>query len=582
MVDVTDYTYPFDRTGKALSNKVGPERHTLDSVAWTDYNIAIPKFAPFFTESMKVFRVDNGEELIQGVDWVEMWYFDAASGEIGARIYGGLLFYDNEADYEIELREYQTIGGPWTLDAQGLAKLLATKLLNPILTRWEQVVELPFEFPPLDHEHDVTDLTTLQDLLDKLESIRQAILTKTGANLDLHIADHNNPHVVTKDHVNLGLVMNYPMAQLADIALDKLTNSTYMNPPMTAELIRLIAIAALNSHINDKNDPHDVTKAQVGLSLVDNFATAGVDDIVAGATATNKFTTPNIVEAMITAIALAALGQHTSDFANPHRTSAGQVGAFTKQETIDRINQALAGAGGSLDAATLQGSSLQQVIDNVLNQTNTLINNAKPGIVNDVVAIVSQQTAPDSLKLGGLTSAEWDAKIANASSDAGLKAFFPPLADTTETYTRIATFSPVKDDINIQGDIMVFITGGNAPANTSGAATELLITSGDITKCRANAMSDAPSDSTFYGVDLMSTLGYWEIWMRSPAKRKGVNLFTTNSDYLLIADTVTVQATAPAGAVLFGSDTFAKESTVSALLTGMTTAFNNASALLDA
>lgn len=56
--------------------------------------------------------------------------------------------------------------------------------------------------------------------------------------------------------------------------------------------IKISAVSsALNSHINNKSNPHQVNKDQIGLGNVDNFATATPDETKAG-TANNLYITP--------------------------------------------------------------------------------------------------------------------------------------------------------------------------------------------------------------------------------------------------------------------------------------------------
>lgn len=78
-------------------------------------------------------------------------------------------------------------------------------------------------------------------------------LDAAGADLSAHVQDKNNPHEVTKAQVGLGQVDN-----TADI--DK--------PVSTAQQ------AAIDAHANRTDNPHNVTKAQVGLGSVDNTSDA--------------------------------------------------------------------------------------------------------------------------------------------------------------------------------------------------------------------------------------------------------------------------------------------------------------------
>lgn len=68
----------------------------------------------------------------------------------------------------------------------------------------------------------------------------------------------------------------------------------------------LEAIEALEDHADNKDNPHSVTKAQVGLGSVDNNATATQAEAESG-TATNKFVTPQRVAQAITKLAAGAV-----------------------------------------------------------------------------------------------------------------------------------------------------------------------------------------------------------------------------------------------------------------------------------
>ena len=67
--------------------------------------------------------------------------------------------------------------------------------------------------------------------------------------LKTHVSDKNNPHGVTKSQVGLGNV----------------DNTTDVNKPVSTK-----QQAAIDAHANKKDNPHGVTKSQVGLDKVDN------------------------------------------------------------------------------------------------------------------------------------------------------------------------------------------------------------------------------------------------------------------------------------------------------------------------
>lgn len=93
---------------------------------------------------------------------------------------------------------------------------------------------------------------------------------ETNTNLTNHIDDKSNPHEVTKDQVGLGNVDN---------------TSDANKPISTATQNALDQITTdLGNHIDDKENPHAVTKAQVGLDNVDN--TSDLDKPISTATQT--------------------------------------------------------------------------------------------------------------------------------------------------------------------------------------------------------------------------------------------------------------------------------------------------------
>ncbi|WP_349652003.1 hypothetical protein [Lactococcus lactis] len=67
--------------------------------------------------------------------------------------------------------------------------------------------------------------------------------------------------------------------------------------------------ANLASHLADKNNPHKVTAAQVGLDKVDNVKQASKVEF----------------------------DSHTSDISNPHKVTATQVGAYSKDESDKKL-----------------------------------------------------------------------------------------------------------------------------------------------------------------------------------------------------------------------------------------------------
>lgn len=107
-----------------------------------------------------------------------------------------------------------------------------------------------------DVELEISDVNDLQDKLEE-----------NSSNLTNHTENKSNPHDVTKDQVGLGNVdntsdINKPVSTATQTALDNL------NKELSQDISEVDN--KIEEHIKNTENPHSVTKEQVGLGLVDN------------------------------------------------------------------------------------------------------------------------------------------------------------------------------------------------------------------------------------------------------------------------------------------------------------------------
>lgn len=185
--------------------------------------------------------------------------------------------------------------------------------------------------------------------------VAQAITSQIGNAFQAHITNYNNPHQTTAAQVGLGNVSNFPLATVPDAQAGS-SNAEYMTPFLVAAAITSQALAPLNAHINNINNPHQTTQAQVGLGNVSNYATATNAQGQAG-TATNLFMTPASTAAAVAGQVGNAFQAHITNYSNPHQTTAAQVGLGNCNNTSDlnkpisNATQAALNAKASLNAA---------------------------------------------------------------------------------------------------------------------------------------------------------------------------------------------------------------------------------------
>ncbi|MEC2153108.1 hypothetical protein P9G40_05690 [Bacillus velezensis] len=139
-------------------------------------------------------------------------------------------------------------------------------------------------------------------------------MEKQNFDLKMHTLNTENPHQVTKEQVGLSNVINEEQATKVDF----------------------------DSHLDDKENPHSVTKSQVGLSKVDNVQQATKTDF--DAHLEDKENPHGVTKAQIGLSAVtndvqakkADFDQHTSDTSNPHNVTALQIGLGN----VENIQQA--------------------------------------------------------------------------------------------------------------------------------------------------------------------------------------------------------------------------------------------------
>ena len=302
-------SYPFDPSGALSTNLITGEEQSL-ALSNNGYMFIVPFAGPYFKSSLKVVQYPGAKVLKEGVDYACTHYFKSASLSCAKPIYGSITFYNKLISGKVQL-QYQTVGGEWVINQTKALSILANTLLNPRIAYWEQIVDLPYAFPPIEHAWSVDDLVGMSQVVAALQDITSAIAGNvvtggTGSNggsatLAAHLADYNNPHRVNKTHIGLGLVQNYGVATESEAELG-FVKTVYMTPYLTKLAIAAQAASALAGHLNDVLNPHQVTKAQVGLGSVENYAVATSGELTDG-TSTTAYMTPLGTKQMINTFA---------------------------------------------------------------------------------------------------------------------------------------------------------------------------------------------------------------------------------------------------------------------------------------
>jgi hypothetical protein len=387
--------YPLDLTGESPTNKIVGE---VRLIASNNERAFVPSAGPFYTESMVIRNAETGEPLTPVDDYILVQPFQQASLRSGKDVQSAVVI-KVEAPIEVSF-DYQVVGGEYSWNLTGLIELVEELNLDERPVKWGSIIGKPTGYPPAPHIHDIGDTYGWEYVVWQLERISQAILigdeashdeiraqilairtavendiAQVAADHDEHVNNTDNPHQVTKAQVGLGNVDNFITASdaeaLAGVRLDR-----FMTPAGVALLSERLADVAVSEHVADKTNPHGVTKAQVGLGNVDNFATASESQGISQ-TVNDKFMTPQRTYEAIMVHAGNLITAHTTNFNNPHQVTKAQVGLGSVQNlplasTVEAVE-------GSSNARYMTPVRVKEAIDaiagNLLNNHISNINN---------------------------------------------------------------------------------------------------------------------------------------------------------------------------------------------------------------
>lgn len=168
-------TYPVDMTGELASNLV-TESITLTTKNRDEFNIILPRCAPFFHDSVQIKKLDTEEVMTFGKDFYIGGIFEGITPytkynqQVGSIIV--LLDQWVAGNYEIK---YQTVGGDFILNETQFTQALKNAILNPLMVRWEDIHEKPIDFTPIKHYHPTDETNEYDDFINELGRVRQAL-----------------------------------------------------------------------------------------------------------------------------------------------------------------------------------------------------------------------------------------------------------------------------------------------------------------------------------------------------------------------------------------------------------------------
>lgn len=170
--------------------------------------------APFFSHNFKLYRAGSATPLVLGTDYVFAHSFDSFISEYRKNAFGSVILLKPFAG-DVLTADYDTIGSPFVLDEIAFVQLAANIIDNPRQARWEDLSDVPTEWPVDPHEHPVSQTYDYEEMMTALRSL---ILASTSAN-----SISSNVEETLRLHLEAPLPMAHA-ATSADVGLSELPN----------------------------------------------------------------------------------------------------------------------------------------------------------------------------------------------------------------------------------------------------------------------------------------------------------------------------------------------------------------------
>ncbi len=320
MPAVVPNRYPVDYTGVADSNFIENELHTL---ADGEFRVFSPLYSPFFKKNIAI--VDTSTGLLLEPSQYACKTISAAASKLagpGNGLYSTVVIIDEEVSNNIAV-SYQTVGGHYTTGYEAISTMIGNLLTTNQVSNndpvsFNTVQHIPEGLPQNLHLHALGGTAGWEYLVNELEKLRATILlgdqlvktfvlsyikgamdeseaarlamAEPGTPFGDHVANVGNPHNLSKAQLGLALVQNYAVATIQQ-AYDGLRGDLYVTTEQVRQVVQNAVNLGMDAHIADEDNPHEVDKTDVGLALLENYAPASGADLATPVSGTLKYVT---------------------------------------------------------------------------------------------------------------------------------------------------------------------------------------------------------------------------------------------------------------------------------------------------
>lgn len=188
----SSYKYDWNPFQDLVDNNIVDEPISANNKSNNYQPIIVPRCGPFFATDFTIKVKESGRELsFELGDYSFIYPYMTFLKDYQRLVYGGILLHNQpkETNYLIS---YSTIGGEYVFDDINYTQFVANIGLNERTANWEQLVNLPSEFPPDPHTHPAKDTVSYLDMITWMKSYLDALV---GIDTSLTIAKQFNDHI---------------------------------------------------------------------------------------------------------------------------------------------------------------------------------------------------------------------------------------------------------------------------------------------------------------------------------------------------------------------------------------------------
>jgi hypothetical protein len=177
----------FDQTGQDPNNLVQNELHTLTQ---NPIRVIVPKYGPYYGDSLIVKDVDNNRILTLGTDYKKAAFVSEASAVTGHEIYELVIITNPSVSNNVRLNAYRVVGGSYqNVYNENIVSLYNVLLNDARSVDWSNVINKQSQYTPSFHQHLINDVVGFGALVASMERVREAVLLGDSSTLQNIIND---------------------------------------------------------------------------------------------------------------------------------------------------------------------------------------------------------------------------------------------------------------------------------------------------------------------------------------------------------------------------------------------------------